>query len=152
MVTLPNEYLPLDQEVESFLASEQNLYIDGEWVPAQSGKTFPTLDPSAGSLLANVAEADRADVDRAVKAARKAFDEGPWRNKLTAAERSKLIWRLADLIEQRAEVLAQLDSLDNGKPFTTARDVDVPYSAERTRRRIERRKGMACPSLASCPP
>lgn len=133
MVALPNEYLPLNQEVESFLAREQNLYIDGEWVPAQSGKTFPTLDPSTGSLLANVSEADRADVDRAVKAARKAFDEGPWRNKLTAAERGKLIWRLADLIEQRAEVLAQLDSLDNGKPFTTVRDVDVPYSAEHFR-------------------
>ena len=133
MVALPKEYLSLNPEVESFLASEQNLYIGGKWVPAQSGKTFPTFDPSTGSLLAEVAEADRTDIDRAVKAARRALDEGPWRNKLTASERGKLIWRLADLIEQRAEVLAQLDSLDTGKPFTTTRDVDVPYSAEHFR-------------------
>ncbi len=133
MVAMPSEYLALDPEVERFLSNEHNLYINGEWIPAQSGKTFTTLDPSTGSHLADVAEGDQVDVDCAVTAARKAFDAGPWRNKLTAAERSKLIWRLADLIEERAEVLAQLDSLDNGKPFTTTRDVDVPYSAEHFR-------------------
>ena len=130
MLTRPQKYLPVHDEVEAFLASEKRLYIDGDWQPATSGKTFVTHDPSTGAELARVAEGDAADIDRAVLAARKAFDDGPWRNQLTPSERGKLIWRLADLIEQRADILAQLDALDNGKPLSVARASDVPLSAE----------------------
>ena len=84
---------------------------------AVSGKTFPTYDPSTGEVLATVAEGDTADIDLAVKAARKAF-EGPWR-KMTPSERGKLIWKLGDLIEQHLEEFAYLESLDNGKPLTS---------------------------------
>lgn len=127
------EYIPLLPEVESFLAEPCPMYIGGEWVFAQSGQTFATYNPADGSVLAQVAEGDAADVDRAVQAARKAFDEGPWRHRLTPAEREKLMWRLAGLIEQHGDILAQLDSLDNGKPVTTARKVDVPLAADHFR-------------------
>ncbi|RMF81586.1 MAG: aldehyde dehydrogenase family protein [Chloroflexi bacterium] len=133
MITLPEKYIPLNPDVENFLAQTHKLYIGGEWLPAQSGKTFPTIDPSTGRELTQVASAESADVDVAVTAARRAFDEGPWRNRMTAAERSKLIWRLADLIEAHGEILAQLDSLDNGKPLNTTRTDDVPLSVDHFR-------------------
>jgi phenylacetaldehyde dehydrogenase len=133
MAAISEQYIPLNQEVEAFLTSELKLYIGGEWAAAHSGKTFPTHDPSTGRVLAYAPEGEAADVDRAVKAAWRAFDEGDWRNRLTPSERSKLIWRLADLIEERADILAQLDALDNGKPYSKARAVDAPYSAEHFR-------------------
>ena len=122
--------IPVLDKVEAFLASDKQLYIGGEWLPAASGKTFATYDPSSGTVLAEVAEGDAADIDRAVRAARKAFDDGPWRNKMSPSERGKLIWRLADLIEERADILAQLDALDNGKPLNVVHQSDVPLSAE----------------------
>jgi phenylacetaldehyde dehydrogenase len=97
-------------------------------VEAVSGKTFPTYDPSTGEVLATVAEGDKADIDLAVKAARKAF-EGPWR-KMSASQRGRLIWKLGDLIDEHVEELAYLESLDNGKPLTVARAADVPLAAE----------------------
>src|SRR5688500_3570037 len=75
---------------------QTKLLIDGKWVDAQSGKTFETLNPATGGVIANVAEADKADVDKAVKAARKAFEKGPWR-KMSARQRGAIILKLADL-------------------------------------------------------
>src|SRR6184192_873475 len=119
----------VDPRVVSFLEKPRKMLINGNWVDAVSGKTFPTYDPSTGEVLAQVAEGDRADIDLAVKAARKAFDEGPWR-KMTPSERGRLIWKLGDLIDQHLEEFAFLESLDNGKPLTVARAADVPLAAE----------------------
>src|ERR1700740_1136071 len=93
----------IDPRVLSFLEKPRKMLINGKWVDAVSGKTFPTYDPSTGEVLAMIAEGDRADIDLAVKAARKAFDTGPWRNKMTASERGRLMWKLADLIDAHAE-------------------------------------------------
>src|SRR6476660_8311933 len=118
----------VDPRVVSFLEKPRKMLINGNWVEAVSGKTFPTYDPSTGEVLAQVAEGDKADIDLAVKAARKAF-EGPWR-KMSASQRGRLIWKLGDLIDQHVEEFAFLESLDNGKPLTVARAADVPLAAE----------------------
>jgi aldehyde dehydrogenase (NAD+) len=101
------------------------LLINNRWVGSESGKTFPTINPSTGEEICQVAEADAADVDRAVAAARAALEEGPWA-KMKASERGRLLYRLADLIEKNAEELARIESLDNGKPYSIAKTVDVP--------------------------
>jgi phenylacetaldehyde dehydrogenase len=119
----------VDPRVVSFIEKPRKMLINNHWVDAVSGKTFPTYDPSTGEVLAQVAEGDRADIDLAVKAARKAFDGGPWR-KMTASERGRLIWKLADLIEEHIEEFAYLESLDNGKPLTVARAADVPLAVD----------------------
>ncbi len=104
--------------------SVTRLLINNRWVPSESGKTFPTINPSTGEEICRVAEADAADVDKAVTAARAAF-EGPWR-KFRASERGRLLYRLADLIEKNADELARLETVDNGKPISVAKAVDVP--------------------------
>jgi aldehyde dehydrogenase (NAD+) len=110
---------------ESHVAvSATQLLINNRWVPSESGKTFATVDPSTGEEICKIAEADTADVDKAVGAARTAFEKGAWR-KMAASERGNLIHRLADLIEQHADELARLESMDNGKPVSVARAVDV---------------------------
>jgi acyl-CoA reductase-like NAD-dependent aldehyde dehydrogenase len=109
-------------------SSPKKLFIGGRWVEAASGKTFATLDPSNGEVLAEVAEGDREDVDRAVKAARASFEAGSWRD-LPPAERARILWKVGDLIEERAAEFAELDSLDNGKPITETSFFDVPISA-----------------------
>ena len=117
-------------DVSAFLNSgPKKLLIDGQWVEAASGKTFETINPATGEVLARVAEGDHEDVDRAVAAARKAFDDGPWPH-LSAAERSHIIWRIADLIESRGDIFAQVDSLDNGKPVAVAKADDVGGTVE----------------------
>ena len=98
--------IPVDDNVARYVAKPRQLLINGKWVGAASGKTFPTYNPATGEVLANVAEGDREDIDRAVAAARAAFDRGPW-SKITPSERGKLIWRLADMVEKRAEEFAQ---------------------------------------------
>jgi len=103
------------------------LLIDNQWVDSASGKTFPTINPATGEVICQVAEADAADVDRAVRAARHAFEKGPWR-KTAAAERGRLLNRLADLIERHADELARLESLDNGKPYAVAGAADLPLT------------------------
>jgi aldehyde dehydrogenase (NAD+) len=103
--------------------SVTRLLINNCWVSSESGKTFPTINPSTGEEICQVAEADAADVDKAVIVARAAF-EGPWR-KLRASERGRLLHRLADLIEKNADELAQLETLDSGKPISVAKAVDV---------------------------
>jgi aldehyde dehydrogenase (NAD+) len=103
------------------------LLINNRWVNSESGKTFATINPATGDEIAQVAEADSADVDRAVRAARAAFDGGAWR-KISAAERGRMLNRLADLIEQNADELALLESLDNGKPYQVAKAADLPLT------------------------
>ena len=114
---------------KDFLSRPKKLLIDGKWVDAESGKTFETRNPATDEVLAKVQEGGKADVDKAVKAARKAFEDGPWR-KMSAAERARCLFKLADLIEQRADELAQLETLDNGKPIKESRFVDVPATVE----------------------
>jgi len=101
------------------------LLINGKWVDSASGKTFPTVNPSTGEVITQVAESDAADVDKAVGAARAAFEKGPWRRKITASGRGVLMNKLADLIEKHADELAQLEALDNGKPAHIARVADL---------------------------
>ena len=108
------------------------MLIGGQWVEAASGKTFETMNPSTGQVLAKVAEGDSEDIDRAVAAARKAFESGVW-PKLTPSQRGRLLWKLADLIEQHAEELAQLETLNNGKPIKYSRGGDVPLTADHFR-------------------
>jgi len=103
------------------------LLINNKWVEASSGRSFPTVNPSTGEEIVQVAEADAADVNRAVSAARAAFDRGPWR-RMAAAERGRLLNKLADLIEKNAEDLARLESLDNGKPYKVALGADLPLT------------------------
>ncbi|HEY6290720.1 MAG TPA: aldehyde dehydrogenase family protein [Terriglobia bacterium] len=103
------------------------LLINNRWVDSTSGKTFPTINPATGEEICQVAEADAVDVDKAVSAARAAFN-GPWRNKISAAERGKLLNRLAELIEQNADELARLEALDNGKPYKVAKGADLPLT------------------------
>ncbi|HCO24439.1 MAG: betaine-aldehyde dehydrogenase [Gimesia sp.] len=104
---------------------QTQLLIDGKWVDAISGKTFATINPATEEVIAEVAEGDAADIDLAVKAARKAFESGPW-SKMDARDRGRLIYRLADLIEENIEELAALESLDNGKPIRDSRAADLP--------------------------
>jgi len=122
----------IDSNVSSFVGRKQKLLINGKWVEAASGKTFASYNPATGSVLANVAEGDREDIDRAVKAARAAFETGPW-SRTSPAVRGKLIWKLADLIEKHLEEFAQLESLDNGKPLSIARVADLPLTIEHMR-------------------
>ncbi len=119
----------LEPSVEEFTAAPRQLFIGGQWVDAASGKTFATPDPATGDTLANLAEGDAEDVNRAVRAARAAFDDGPW-SRMTPSERGRLIWKIGDLILEHADELAQLESLDNGKPVVVARAADVPLAAD----------------------
>src|SRR6202171_1701395 len=119
----------LDQNVTRFISRTQKMFINGQWVEAASGKTFPTYNPATGEVLARVAEGDREDIDRAVKAARAAFETGPW-SKMTPSERGRLIWKLGDLLEQNLEEFAELEMLDNGKPLKVARVADVPLAVD----------------------
>jgi acyl-CoA reductase-like NAD-dependent aldehyde dehydrogenase len=108
------------------------MLIKGQWVESASGKTFETFDPSSGKVLATVAEGGNEDINRAVIAARKAFESGAW-PRMTPSLRGRLLWKLADLIEQNADELALLEALDNGKPIRYARHIDVPQTADHFR-------------------
>jgi aldehyde dehydrogenase (NAD+)/phenylacetaldehyde dehydrogenase len=121
VTTLPDQ---LSEPARAFASREHELLIDGEQAPAADGRKFETLDPSSARPITSVAQAGAADVDRAVAASRRALEQGPWR-KASAADRARLINRFADLIEGSAEQLAQLESLDNGKPVKLAKVVDV---------------------------
>lgn len=108
---------------------DQPLFIGGRWLDSVSGKTFATMNPATGETICQVAEGDRADVDLAVQAARKAFEQGPWQ-KMNASERGRLLNKLADLIEKNQEELAALETLDNGKPYNDAFTVDLPLTVK----------------------
>src|SRR5690606_29146253 len=107
----------------------RKLLIGSSWVEAQSGRKFAIENPATGRTIAHAAAGEAADIDLAVRAARKAF-EGPW-SRMLPSERGKLIWKLGDAIEAHAEELALLETLDTGKPLKIARDRDVARSADR---------------------
>ena len=121
--------IQIDSRVSDFIEKPRKMLIDGKWVNAASGKTFPTYNPATGEVLAQIAEGDRQDIDAAVKAARKAFDSGPW-PRMTSSERGRLIWKLADLLEAHTEEFATIETLDNGKPLAVARAADVPLAVD----------------------
>lgn len=106
---------------------DQPLLINGKWQDSVSGKTFETINPATGEVICQVAEGDKADIDLAVKAARKAFEDGPW-SKMSAAERGRLLFKLADLVEKHQDELAALESLDNGKPYRDSMAADLPLT------------------------
>ena len=129
MSLLEHVDIPLPSLTRSFVAKSRPMLIDGKWVEAASGKTFPVYDPSTGEVLAQVAEGDREDIDRAVRAARRAFEGGPWR-RMSPSERGRLLWKLGDLLEAHSDEVATLESLDNGKPMAVAKAADVPLAAD----------------------
>ncbi|MBP2833103.1 aldehyde dehydrogenase family protein [Aquimarina sp. U1-2] len=112
-----------------FLSKTVQLFIDGEFVDAASGEIFETTNPATGEKLADIALGDAADINKAVDAARQAFDKGPW-SKMTPSERQKILYKIGDLILENADELAYLESLDNGKPFSVARAADIPLTAD----------------------
>jgi phenylacetaldehyde dehydrogenase len=117
----------LGSAATAFLAKDLKLLIDGKWVPAKSGKTFDVEDPATEEIIARAPLGEKADVDAAVAAARRAFEIGPW-SRMSPAERSRLIWRLGDLLERHAAEFAEIEAYDNGKPVTHAQAVDIPFS------------------------
>ena len=122
----------MDPKVTGYVGKSHKMLINGKWMDAASGKTFPTYNPATGEVLSNVAEGDKEDINRAVKAARAAFETGPW-SKISHSDRSRMIWKLADLLEQHLEEFAQLESLDNGKALKVARAADVPLAIDHFR-------------------
>jgi aldehyde dehydrogenase (NAD+) len=108
---------------------DQKMLIGGRWVASASGKTFPTLNPATGDVICQVAEGDQADIDLAVKAARKAFESGPW-PKMNPGDRSRLLNKLADAVEANKDELAALESLDNGKPIRDSLAADLPLTIQ----------------------
>ncbi|MGM9928087.1 MAG: aldehyde dehydrogenase family protein [Bacillus sp. (in: firmicutes)] len=124
--------LSLHPRVQEFLKGTKKLLINGEWVDSTTGKTFETLDPSNGKVLSIVSEAGEEDINKAVVAARQAFENGPWKT-MSASERGRLIYKLADLMEAHKEELAQLETLDNGKPINETTNADVPLAIDHIR-------------------
>src|ERR1700678_2532670 len=121
--------VPVSSAVTKFLEAPKKLLINGKWISAASGKTFEVKNPATSRTSAHAAEGDKADIDAAVQAARHAFDAGPW-PAMTPSQRSKVIWRIGDLISKYADELAELESIDNGKPMAVARAADVPLAAD----------------------
>ena len=105
--------------------ADKKMLIDGKWVDSASGKTFETINPATGDTICRIAEGDKADVDLAVKAARRALESKPWA-RMSAAARGRLVYKLADLIEDNADELAALETLDNGKPIRDSKNIDIP--------------------------
>jgi aldehyde dehydrogenase (NAD+) len=122
----------LSEPARSYATGPHWLLIGGERVEARDGRTFETLDPATGRVIAEVAQAGAADVDRAVRAAREAFEDGRWSG-VAAAQRTRSMLAFAEAIEENADELAELESLDNGKPVKIARRVDVALAAEHLR-------------------
>lgn len=121
-------YAPAPESTDHIrLQDRYGLFIGGKFVPPASGKYFKTINPASEKVLAEVAEADARDVDRAVKAARRAYDK-TWK-KMSARERGKYVYRIARLIQERARELAVVETLDGGKPIRESRDVDIPLAA-----------------------
>ncbi|MDR3614029.1 MAG: aldehyde dehydrogenase family protein [Candidatus Obscuribacterales bacterium] len=114
---------------KDFLARPKQLLIDGKFVDAETGNMFETRNPATDEVLCQVQEGGKADIDKAVKAARKAFEHGKWR-KITATQRANMMLKLADLVEKNADEFAQLETLDNGKPIKESRYFDIPAVVE----------------------
>ncbi|HEY0941285.1 MAG TPA: aldehyde dehydrogenase family protein [Steroidobacter sp.] len=126
---LANNLSNLHPANAAFLRASRQMLIDGQWVDAASGKSFEVKDPSSDRVIARCAQAEAADVDRAVAAARRAFDDSQW-SRMKPVDRERLLHRLADLIEQHADELAELEALDNGKSVVMARHVDIKHAIE----------------------
>ncbi len=120
---------PVQHSASRIKVGQTRMLIDNQWINSVSGKTFETINPSTGEVIANVAEGDAADIDKAVKAARKAFDHGPWR-KMNARARGRLMYKLAELMEEHLDELAALETLDNGKPINDSRGADLPLAID----------------------
>lgn len=130
-MNLPN--VPLKNETIAFLQSgSKKLLINNEWLPAADNQTFATINPATGRELCQIALAGEADVNQAVAAARAAFQSGPW-PALSGLEKGNLLWKMADLIEKYADELAELETLDNGKPLRVSRNGDIPFAARHFR-------------------
>ncbi|WP_319517849.1 aldehyde dehydrogenase family protein [uncultured Martelella sp.] len=123
----PLTQLPYSDEATRFLARPPRLFINGEWTPSSSGNTVAVIDPSSGKEITRIAEASEADVDRAVAAARTAFDDSRWTG-LAPTARERLIHHLADLLERDADKFAELEAIDNGKPKAFAAAGDLPFA------------------------
>jgi aldehyde dehydrogenase (NAD+) len=121
------DYAPAPESVRPQIRDDYGLFIDGRWTPPESGLSFETVNPATETVLARVAQADAADVDRAVRAARKGYDKY-WR-KLKPADRAKYIYRIARAITERSRELAVLETMDGGKPIKESRDFDIPLAA-----------------------
>lgn len=128
-MTITAERIDVSEKVRGFLGRTHKLLINGEWVESATGKTFEVTNPATEEVVTHVADGNAEDVDRAVRAAREAFETGPW-SRITPSERGRLIWKLADLIEENLEEFAELESLDNGKPVSVARVADVPLAID----------------------
>ena len=123
--------VPLSPAVQSFLDAQQQILIGGDWSKASGNATIDVVNPSDGKTISAIGDSAPEDVNRAVRAARAAFEEGPWAT-MKPSERSRIIYRIADLMEARAEDLAQIETLDNGKPINYARgDVAASIGAMR---------------------
>ncbi len=129
MATIPVDSR-LNSKTAEFFSRQHRMLIDGRFVLAASGKTFPVYNPATGEVVAKVPEAEAEDVDRAVIAARRAFDDGPWTRKMSNSERGQLLWKLADLLQENLEEFAEIESFDNGKPLSVARVADVPLAVD----------------------
>ena len=119
----------VNDNVAKFLNQTHKLYINGKWVDSKSGKTFEVEDPATGKKISTCAAGDKNDIDLAVSAARKCFDSGKWHS-VPPNEKGKIIWKIAELIDDHTEELAQLESLDNGKPVAIAAGADVALSSD----------------------
>ena len=119
----------LGEAAATFVRGKQQMLIDGKLVSASSGKTFPVYNPATGEVICEAPEGDHVDVDKAVHAARRAFDSGAW-SSVSPSQRGQLLWKLADLLEQHTDEFAELESLDNGKPVSVARVADVPLAVD----------------------
>ena len=112
-----------------FREQPKRMLIDGDWVEARHGRTLEVYDPALSEIIDHVPAGDAEDVDLAVAAARRAFEDSDW-SRLTASKRGRLIWRIGDLLLEHADELAEIESLDNGKPVGVARAADVPLAAD----------------------
>ncbi len=121
--------LQVNPDAQTFVNRHHRMLIGGDWVDSHSGKTFDTINPATGEVLASIPAGDSEDIDRAVKTARAAFESPGWAN-MHPAQRGKLLHKLGDLILEHADELATLDTLDNGKPFAVARAADIPLAAD----------------------
>jgi phenylacetaldehyde dehydrogenase len=121
--------VPVDERAQRFTTEPRRMLIGSEWLDSINGRTFETFDPSTGEVLAHVAEGRSEDIDRAVGAARAAFESGPW-SRMTVSDRGRLLHRIGDLILEHVDELAALETLDNGKPLAVATAADVPLAAD----------------------
>ncbi|HVY34900.1 MAG TPA: aldehyde dehydrogenase family protein, partial [Caulobacteraceae bacterium] len=128
MYDIPGERRP-SAKVAAFLGRRHRLLIDGAWTDPLNRGEIAVFDPATEDQIATVAAGEAADVDLAVAAARRAFEAGPWR-RMSGATRAKLIWRLADLLIENADEIAELETYDNGKPMHDTRAVDLPVASE----------------------